>query len=363
MTKLVPWICLAAFCCAAAASSEEFPKPSRDVHAFYYGWYGNPETDGGWRQWNHRVLLRNGQGEAYAPPDDIGANFYPADGLYSSSSRSDVARQMGHLRRAGVGVVAATWWGPDDYTDRSLAVLFDLAAEHDLQVCFHIEPYPGRNAASVRESIVYLLDRFGSHPGLYRCPQRKQLPMFYLYDSYLTPAEEWAALLRPEGSITLRGTPYDAVVIALWVKKGEEGFMTQGGFDGFYTYFATDGFTYGSSPDNWPTLAAFAAEQGLLFIPSVGPGYADTRIRPWNNVNTRSRENGAYYDRMFESALKCNPPIVSITSFNEWHEGTQIEPAAPKEIPGYRYEDYGDQAPDYYLKRTLHWMQQWTKKE
>jgi hypothetical protein len=26
-----------------------------------------------------------------------------------------------------------------------------------------------------------------------------------------------------------------------------------------------------------------------------------------------------------------NPSFVAITSFNEWHEGTQIEPAAPKQ--------------------------------
>ncbi len=64
---------------------------------------------------------------------------------------------------------------------------------------------------------------------------------------------------------------------------------------GFYTYFAVDGFTDGSTTANWAALEAWADDHELLFIPCVGPGYIDTRVRPWNERNTRSREEGAYY--------------------------------------------------------------------
>ena len=330
-------------------------------HVFYYGWYGNPETDGGWRAWNHQVILREGGGDTHKPPDDIGSNFYPADGLYSSNSRDDVARQMLQLKQAGCGVVAATWWGIDHFSNKSMEVLFDIAAEHGIKVCFHIEPFPGRNAATVREALVYLLDKYGKHPALYHCAAKNNLPMIYIYDSYLVPAEEWATLFKPDGAITVRNTEYDVAAIGLWVKRNEETFMLKGGFDGFYTYFASDGFTYGSTPKNWPLMAAWAKEHNLLFIPSVAPGYVDTRIRPWNDRNTRGRENGAYYDRMFKAALDINVPIVSITSFNEWHEGTQIEPAVPKNTSDFVYEDYGDKAPDYYLERTKYWLQEQNK--
>ena len=50
-------------------------------------------------------------------------------------------------------------------------------------------------------------------------------------------------------------------------------------FDGFYTYFAANGFTHGSSWKNWRSLQDFATRNSLIFIPSVGPGYIDTRIR------------------------------------------------------------------------------------
>jgi len=337
------------------------PAPCRDasgIHAFYYTWYGNPKNDGHWRHWNHNVILREGGGQAYTPPEDIGANFYPANGLYSSSNPADLRIHMTQMKDAGVGVAAVTWWGPGDYTDEVLPKVFDAAAAQGIQVCFHIEPFPGRTAAATRNALVYLLDRYGAHPALYRYRGR---PLAYIYDSYLVPAKEWATILAPEGVNTIRGTAYDTVMIGLWVKKGDGRFMEKGHFDGFYTYFTPDGFTYGATPANWPVLAQWAQEHGQLFIPSVGPGYDDTRIRPWNTVNQRARENGAYYDRLFAAALAVDPAIISITSFNEWHEGTQIEPAMPKSIEGYTYLDYEDRAPAWYLERSRYWAERWQK--
>ncbi len=106
----------------------------------------------------------------------------------------------------------------------------------------------------------------------------------------------------------------------------------------------------------------FARRTGKIFVPSVGPGYVDTRIRPWNGSTTRDRERGAYYDREFKAALDSGADLVSITSYNEWHEGTQIEPATPKEIPGFTYLDYGPVPPDYYLKRTAYWVGELVKR-
>ena len=93
-----------------------------------------------------------------------------------------------------------------------------------------------------------------------------------------------------------------------------------------------------------------------IFIPSMGPGYNDEKVRPWNKVNLKKREGGIYYDKMFKSALETQPDILSITSFNEWHEGTQIEPAIYKKHNNFNYDDYEPREPDYYLKRTKYWI-------
>ena len=89
----------------------------------------------------------------------------------------------------------------------------------------------------------------------------------------------------------------------------------------------------------------------------VGPGYISTSIRPWNYANTRSRENGEYYRKSFQAALSVQPPLISVTSFNKWHEGTQIERAVP--TSGYR--DYSPNEPDYYLKLTRTYVEKFDK--
>lgn len=55
----------------------------------------------------------------------------------------------------------------------------------------------------------------------------------------------------------------------------------------------------------------------LTFVASVGPGYNDEGIRPWNAHNTKSRADGAYYDNMWRQAIDAGARYVSITSFNE----------------------------------------------
>lgn len=324
-------------------------KPVHEVHAFYYPWYGNPTTDESWHHWNEG---------GHKPPEDIGANFYPALGLYSSNNPKHVAAQMRQLRDGGVDVICTSWWGRGHFTDKVVPLLLEEAGRCGLKVNVHVEPFAGRKgpkASQYRTAMVHLIETYGRHAAFYRSARHGNRPMFYVYDSYLVKPADWATILAPDGKDTIRGTAHDAVVIGLYVKGGDSRSLLDGRFDGFYTYFATEGFTYGSTPTHWKAMSRFARRHGLEFIPSVGPGYDDTRIRPWNSVNQRDRRNGAYYDAMWRSAIAVGPRIVSITSFNEWHEGTQIEPALPKRIKDYTYLDYKPRRPDYYLVRTRHW--------
>lgn len=103
-------------------------------------------------------------------------------------------------------------------------------------------------------------------------------------------------------------------------------------------------------------MQKWAEENNKIFIPCAGPGYIDMRVRPWNSGNTRDRKGGKYYDAMFASAIQSGAPYIGITSFNEWHEGTQIEPAVPFKSSSYLYLDYASKKPDFYLRRTKYWI-------
>jgi hypothetical protein len=127
-------------------------------------------------------------------------------------------------------------------------------------------------------------------------------------------------------------------------------------FGGMYTYDAIAGAT----APGWAGASAFCEANGLVWAPSIGPGYIDDRAVPGNTTPTLARENGAAYDKQWGNALGSDPDWVSITSFNEWHEGSVIEPA--KVASGYQsferaYGKTGVAAETAYLDRTAYWTQ------
>lgn len=134
------------------------------------------------------------------------------------------------------------------------------------------------------------------------------------------------------------------------MERGHCDSLVQGGFDGAYTYFASQGFVYGSTLSNWDTMKRCNLK---YFIPSVGPGYDDSPVRPWNGANTKPRNGGDYYREMWKKAMNIGSELVSITSFNEWHEGSQIEEAVRKN----GYDDYG-RNPAFYLQLTKEMVNQ-----
>jgi len=333
------------------------------VHIFYYNWYGSPGLDKNYHHWDHDILPHwsdktwNNAG-GYAGGNDIGANFYPELGCYSSNDPKIISEHFRLMQKAGIGVCVISWWGKNSFEDRSIPKYLNAAGNSGIKIAFHIEPFY-RSVEELREQLEYIQSQYGKHPAIFKFNNK---PLYYLYDSYKITSEEWSKLLKPEGIHSVRNSNIDATIIGLWVHENEGEFFINSGFDGFYTYFASDGFAYGSTTSNWLYLSEFAAGNNLIFIPSVGPGYNDTRIRPWNNRNTKKRETGNYYEKMFKSASGLNPDYITITSFNEWHEGTQIEPAISKNLTNFTYEDYGRGIdPHFYINKTRDLIKEYLK--
>lgn len=307
---------------AAGAAYELDPGPpalSGRVGVFYYPWFGTPKTDGRYAHWQ--------QGGA-APPADIASSFYPSRGVYSSADALVVDAQMREIAAAGIGVVIASWWGRDSAEDRRLPQLLGAARRHGLVVAAHLEPYGGRTVASTEADIDYL--------------RSNGISDFYVWASTELPDVEWAGLnARLEG-------------VRLFANTNLPGRAAAGGFDGLYTYdvLLFDGVLF-------PRLCKQARRLGLVCAPSVGPGYdarratADLRVKP--------RRDGRRYDAMWRGAVRARADLVTITSYNEWHEGTQIEPARAGRSGYESYEGawglQGRAAETAYLDRTAFWVQ------
>ena len=384
---------------AAMAQKYQQAPSSADnstVAAFYYLWYGNPQSDGRWLHWNHSVLphwtdavnarYADRIGEPVAsPPEGVHSKFYPQRGPYSVSDPTTLASQMSELQRAGVGTVVLSWWGRPGasagdsqgvVTDARIEGVLDAAFAAGLRAAWHLEPYHGRSAESVLADVSFLWSHYGEHPALLQWPLLSRPgvtgPVYYVYDSYHISASDWKRVLTSNPpdekgeSWSVRGTALDGVFIGLWLERHHGQDLLDGGFDGAYTYFASDGFSWGASTRNWGTIHNWATQHQKLFIASVGAGYNDEGIRPWNAHNTKAREGGAYYRRFWARAMDVDSEpthtihpeydgstaampaakalgirsadAIAITSYNEWGEGTQIEPAVPRA----GFEDYED---------------------
>ena len=234
-----------------------------------------------------------------------------------------------------------------------------------------LEPYPLRSEFSVKDDFEYIFEQYGSHPAFYRHPTTNQ-GLVYAYDSYHMTPQQWQQLLSVDGKMTIRGTDHDCIVIALVLDNIDEAVHSH--FDGVYSYFAATGFTRAADTSQWKGYVTQAAQRSMLFVPSVAPGYDDTRLRPWNGHNRRDRKHGAYYDQMWQAAIDSGASIIAVTSYNEWGEGTQIEPAAPfVTTSGDRLRGYGenevtsgqagevlsDGEEQLYVERTAQWMEKW----
>ncbi|EHB16409.1 Glycoprotein endo-alpha-1,2-mannosidase-like protein [Heterocephalus glaber] len=123
------------------------------------------------------------------------------------------------------------------------------AHQYSIQVAFHIQPYKGRDNITVHDNIKYIIDTYGSQGAFYRSKNSmgKSLPLFYIYDSYLTTPKAWAHLLTPNGPHSICSTPYEGVFIALLVEEGHTHDILVAAFAGMHTYFASNGFSFGSS--------------------------------------------------------------------------------------------------------------------
>ena len=303
---------------ALAGTAQAAPR----ISIFYYPWYGNPARDGGWEHWFV-------PGETAA---DIASSFYPARGLYSSSNPAVVRAQMREIAAAGVQEVVSSWWGWGSAEDVRLPMIVKEANAAGLSVAVHLEPYPGRSITTVEADIGHL--------------RTLGITRIYVYRPFDIAVSDWADLRARDPDVKL----YAQTTLAGRAEAAK--------FDGVYTY---DVLLWGG--DSFSRLCAQAHRVGLTCLPSVGPGYDATRATA--DPRVKPRRDGATYDAMWRSAFRSSADGVTITSYNEWHEGTQIEPARTHlggSAAGTTFQNYdgaygrrGVAAEHAYLDRTLHW--------
>ncbi len=288
----------------------------RRVLAFYYTWYGTPEFDHGRAHW----------GEVDADNHDIAeSRHYPAIGAYDSHDPAIIARHIDQAMRAGIDGFIATWWGRGSYTDQAFAKLLDLAGPKDFEATVYWETVPGQGREQIRNAVgdlVYLLRTYGRRPGFLKV---EGAPVIFVYGRVMgqVPQGAWPEIITR----TRERVGFDFRLIA-------DGYRTDWArmFDGVHTYNVCGWVAHKTIDEiheearrRFTADVATARGQGAISCLTVIPGYDDTKIRtPGLNAE---RHEGETYRALWEEAIAAAPDWVLITSWNEWHEGSEIEPS------------------------------------
>ncbi len=131
---------------------------------------------------------------------------------------------------------------------------------------------------------------------------------------------------------------------SIWIAEGVD-MAYQAVFDGHHLYSntwnpPTDLNWTNSKFARWVADARNTYGTYKYWVATVMPGYNDIRTGRSDGF-AQDRWGGDYYEGSWQAAIASNPDWIVITSFNEWPEGSHIEPSA----------SYGNQ----YLDLTARW--------
>jgi hypothetical protein len=273
------------------ASAAETPL----VLAFYYAWYDQ-------NIW--------GSGQVLDQPVHT----------YASTDPATIARQVSQAQSAGIDAFIQSWYGPretDNQTETNLRTLLDIAGGQGFRAAVDFETagpfFPDQ--ASVTEGLRSLLATHAQHPAYLRYQGK---PVIFFWKQERFGVDTWAAIR----------SQVDPGHASWWIAEGVD-LAYQAVFDGHHLY----NIAWASDPArtlaDWGSrVRRYASERNLwrLWVATAMPGFNNSSIQRQAPLVV-GRQGGAYYRQTWAAAMASRPDWIVVTSFNEWVEGSMIEPS------------------------------------
>lgn len=224
--------------------------------------------------------------------------FTPSNGLYDSSDPDTIDRQVEQATEAGLEAFIASWWGPDHHTDAALTAIFDQVPQSPnpdfrLAVYYEEEGQSDPSASVIKDDLVYL-ERFFDRPNYLRIDDKPVVFVWTDANDGADMAARWsdAKELYPE------------VHVALKVFPGFRDVPDQ--------------------PDSWHQYGpANNYSEHLPYSAVVSPGFWHA-----NEETPRLVRDPARFRDDVEAMKASGAFWQLIISWNEWGEGTAVEPAS-----------------------------------
>jgi hypothetical protein len=330
------------------------------VGVYYYPWHGDNFHGG-------RYLRE------YTVPRQ-----YPSLGEYNDSDPAVIAEHMKMFKKANIGLLVTSWWGPNKTEDLNTK---DVIMQHEdignLQIAIHYETM-GRlgqdtdNIANARTDVEYLCEHYFDHPNYYKIDGR---PVMFVY----LGRQLYSLGTLEQVLLTMRSTAskcgHDIYLIGDHTFNDSPDSTEEEPYVPFWYFNAVTNYDiYGSAgrpeghagknkvaeyfqhQSKWKQAALM---ENCHYIPAVSPGYNDRGVRLESEHPALSRkitaeaEEGSLFHYQLKLAKQLVDPeidnMILVNSFNEWHEDTQIEPVVgetavwpPIKTQGLDYVGYGD---------------------
>jgi glycoprotein endo-alpha-1,2-mannosidase len=303
-------------------SERHYSNVPHEVLAFYYPWYGQPDDRSPWHGYDtnkHEIF---------------GAQRYPVKGPYSSHDLSVIDSQIDQAKAHGITGFIVAWWDESDWekwNDQSLSLLLAAAEKKDFKISMEWNIAPGEGEQQIDRAVNTLsiaVKHYGQCKAFLKVDGK---PVIFPYNDVMlkVPVASWPKII--EG---VRERVGDFLLIA----DGHQDHYAYL-FGGIHSY-SLDGLPFELehhlSGEKLGDLRAWAAryyqhgaevarKRGRVSCLTVMPG--NDQRKAYKLDWFMDRLNGQTYRTLWEEAVRAKPDWIVITSWNEWPEGTEIEPS------------------------------------
>ncbi|RMD96537.1 MAG: hypothetical protein D6812_16925 [Deltaproteobacteria bacterium] len=325
------------------SSSPLVESASMRTGCFYYGWYGTPDgPSGAWAHWDPTHPTYN-------------VAWKPAQGYYDSLNPSIAKTHLTQLIDHEFDFLVHSWWGSTDQTEKVLDLHLTLlkgalpspTAPSPIQVAALIEQVSSE--PDFVDAIVHLATKARAYPSIWlQLDGRPALFVWAKVLDVLSPSECKRAIDKARATV-----PFYIFVDNPNGRAPD--YFSTGAWDGVHDYGGAKGVEPNELQwviDNWNVAKSAITASGRTspkpaFAPAISPGWQFVPPTPGGStLLDRPRLDGEHLLAYFREAILTGPDLLLWTSYNEFHEGTNIEPDL---VNGDRYLRFAKQ-----LNRLLH---------
>ena len=309
------------------------------VGTYYYPWYHNNNFHGSGLKGSNSLIY-------YLDPQ-----ITPQLGWYDQND-ADISQHFKWAKYAGIDFFINSYWGMNNVEDHVLRYhMFNNPDRGNIKLAVFLEPSLTPvdrviTPAQITTQTNYLCDNYFNQSGYMRIDNK---PVIFIYVTRaMTDPNLEMCISTIRTAARDKGTGEVYVVgdeVWGWPDTSPRGISRISLMDAVTNYdvygnlnsqpFATDAVL-----DDWQARNTawknFVNGLGKQFLPAVSPGFNDRGVRDGHNPCSRKLNNESYaFGTLFSGMLDRvgnsvdTADMIIVTSWNEWHEDTQIEPAAP----------------------------------